>query len=132
MSNFFNGLRGLFFAAAFFISSFSFAQSAGTIGIGVKAGDPTGLDVKFYRAKGAIELVIGRPYYFSGYYKDRNYYVTRFEKYDKYKGGYYYFDNYRAYNPIAIQLHFLKSKPTKAAKELQFYYGLGPQLRMFK
>src|SRR5688572_2397606 len=132
MSIFTNALRSLLFIAAFFISTLSFGQSAGTIGLGIKAGDPTGLSAKFYRSSLDIELVVGRPYYFSGYYNDNGYYVTRFGKYDKYQNGYYLFDNYRAYNPLAVQLHFLKSKSTKAAKELKFYYGGGPQFRSHK
>jgi hypothetical protein len=132
MSNFTNTLRSLFFIAAFFISALSYGQSAGTIGLGVKAGDPTGLTAKFYRSSMAIELVIGRPYYFSGHYNDHGYYVTRFDKYDKYNNGNYFFNNYRAYNPMAVQLHFLKSKSTKSAKELKLYYGGGPQLRSYK
>jgi hypothetical protein len=126
-------LRRSFFAALLFsLSSLAFGQSAGTIGLGVKAGDPTGLSVKFYRPSVAIEVVVGRPYYFSGHYRDNGYYVNRFGKYDKYKNGYYYFDSYRAYNPVAMQIHFLKSKSTKAAKELKWYLGAGPQIRAYK
>ena len=132
MNVFTNACRSLFFVAAFFVSTLAIGQSAGTIGLGVKGGDPTGLTAKFYRSSMAIELVVGRPYYFSGHYYDHGYYNDRFLKYDKYNNGYYTLDNYRAYNPIAVQLHFLKSKSTKAAKELKLYYGGGPQLRSHK
>ena len=124
--------RNILAACFFLLSLQSFGQSAGTIGLGVKAGDPTGLSVKFYRKTAAIELVVGRPYYFSSRYYDNHYYSDRFFKYDKYSNGYYSFDRYEAHNPIAIQLHFLKSKATKSIKELKLYYGGGPQLRAFK
>ena len=132
MINFKNVWRSLFFVVAFFISTVGFSQSAGTIGLGVKGGDPTGLSVKFYKAAMAIELVVGRPYYFSGRYYNGSYYSDRFYKIDKYKHPYYKYGYYTARNPIAIQLHFLKSKSTKTAKELKWYYGAGPQLRMHK
>lgn len=121
----------LLFSAAFFSSSISRAQSAGTVGIGIKGGDPTGLSLKFYQKKGAIEVNAGRPYYFSGhFYNDDLYYRERFYKINKYKGvNYYRYHSYAVSNPVAIQVHFLKSKPTKTAKELNWYYGLGPQLR---
>lgn len=124
--------RHILMAGLLLLSLQGAAQSSGTIGLGVKAGDPTGLSVKFYRPTAAIELVVGRPYYFSSRYYDRGYYDTRFYKYDKYKVGYYTFDNYRVYNPLAVQLHFLKSKATKGTKELKLYYGGGPQLRAYK
>ena len=117
----------LFFLAALALSSNSFGQAKGTIGLGVKAGDPTGLSVKFYQAASAIEVVVGRPYYFSSRFHDHGYYHDRFYKNNKLKG--YHFDHYTAGNPVAVQIHFLKHKKTKAAKELQLYVGLGPQLR---
>jgi hypothetical protein len=132
MNKFTNAWRSLLFVAAFFISFLSFGQSAGTIGLGVKGGDPTGLSVKFYRPSLSIELVVGRPYYFSGRYYDNSYYSKRFYKIDKYNYPYYKFGYYTARNPMAIQVHFLKSKATKTAKELKWYYGAGPQLRMHK
>ena len=132
MSIFTKTLCSLFFIGAFFISTLSFGQSAGTIGLGVKGGDPTGITAKFYRSSLDIELVVGRPYYFSGRYYDNKYYSTRFYKIDKYNHPYYKFGYYTASNPVAIQLHFVKSKGTKTAKELKWYYGAGPQLRMHK
>lgn len=111
-------------------SGSSGSTNAGTIGIGIKAGDPTGLSVKFYQPKLAIEIVAGRPYYFSGRYYDDDYYYDRFYKYDKYRG--YYYDRYEATKPVALQVHFLKSKGTKTAKELNWYFGLGPQFRAYK
>lgn len=111
-------------------SSSSGGVSAGTIGIGVKAGDPTGLSVKFYQPKLAIEIVAGRPYYFSGRYYNDKYYYDRFYKYDKYRG--YYYEHYEASNPFALQIHFLKSKGTKTSSSLSWYYGGGPQFRAYK
>jgi hypothetical protein len=143
--------RAPLFIIAVLISATSFAQkkstkkgssstassvSAGTIGIGVKAGDPTGLSVKFYQPKLAIEIVAGRPYYFSGRYHQDKYYYDRFNDYDKYKGysyGYgYQLHHYETSNPIAIQVHFLKSKATKTSSSLNWYYGGGPQFRAYK
>jgi hypothetical protein len=143
-------IQTFLFLAAFFFSTLSFAQkttskksnpkksasksNSGMIGLGVKAGDPTGLSVKFYQPKLDIELVVGRPYYFNGrYYSNKgynNYYSDRFYKYKKYNG--YYFYDYEAGNPIAFQAHFLKSKGTKSAKELSWYYGAGPQIRSYR
>lgn len=123
-------LRGFFLVAALFSVTTVFGQSAGTIGLGIKGGDPTGLSAKFYRKTGAIEVVVGRPYYFSGRYHSDSYFRKRFYKKDKYK--YYRYSTFEASNPVAIQVHFLKSRPTKAAKELNWYLGLGPQLRAHK
>jgi hypothetical protein len=123
-------LRRSFFAALLFsLSTLAFGQSSGTIGLGVKAGDPTGLSVKFYRPTAAIEVVVGRPYYFSGRYYNNSYYNKRFYKIDKFKHSYYHYGYYSASNPVALQIHFLKSKSTKAAKELKWYLGAGPQFR---
>jgi hypothetical protein len=130
----------LFSLILLLISAISFsvspacAQSPGTVGIGIKGGDPTGLSLKFYRKAGAIEVNAGRPYYFSGhFYDDDPYYRERFYKMDKFKGvNYYQYRGYTVSNPVAIQVHFLKSKGTKTAKELNWYYGLGPQLRGYK
>lgn len=108
----------------------TYGQGKGTIGLGVKAGDPTGLSVKFYQASSAIEVVVGRPYYFSSRYYNNRYYYDRFYKVNKWKG--YHYDYYTASNPVAVQVHFLKHKQTKAAKELQLYVGLGPQLRAYR
>ncbi len=127
-----NMFRSFIFATAFMISAVCFGQSAGTIGLGIKGGDPTGLSAKFYRSGLDIELVIGRPYYFNSRYSDRKYYEDRFITYQEFNNDRYYFNDYRAYNPVAVQLHFLKSKATKSAKELKFYYGGGPQLRTYK
>ncbi|MBK0403948.1 hypothetical protein I5M27_13215 [Adhaeribacter sp. BT258] len=124
-------LRRSFFAALLFsLSTLAFGQSAGTIGLGVKAGDPTGLSVKFYRPALDIEVVVGRPYYFSGRYHNNGYYRDYFYKNKKYK--YYRYHYYEVGNPVAFQVHFLKSKSTKAAKELKWYLGAGPQLRTHK
>jgi hypothetical protein len=120
-------LRVLLLAVALFSTSFVFGQSAGTIGLGIKAGDPTGLSAKFYRKNADIEIVVGRPYYFSGRYYSDNYFRKRFDK--KYNTNHYRFYYYETSNPVAVQVHFLKKKGTKTAKELNWYYGLGPQLR---
>ncbi|KAA9332697.1 hypothetical protein [Adhaeribacter soli] len=126
----FTSLRALLLAVALFSTSFVFGQGAGTIGLGIKAGDPTGLSAKFYRKNTDIEVVVGRPYYFSGRYHSEAYFRKRFYKNDKYK--YYSYSTYEASNPVALQVHFLKSKATKSAKELKWYLGLGPQLRAHK
>lgn len=118
--------------ALFFLVSGTVLAQKGTIGLGVKAGDPTGLSIKFYQPKNPIELIIGRPYYFSGYYNDDHYYRDRFDKYDRFSNSNYKFDHYAAHSPFAIQLHWLKQQPLKMQKGLDWYLGAGPQFRAFK
>ena len=122
--------RSFLAAILFCLSSLAFAQSPGTVGLGVKIGDPTGLSVKFYRPSAAIEVVAGRPYYFSGHYRNDGYYRDWFYKDKKHK--YYRYHYYEASSPVALQVHFLKSKATKAAKELKWYLGAGPQFRTYR
>ncbi|HSI91792.1 MAG TPA: hypothetical protein VK927_11795 [Adhaeribacter sp.] len=129
MKNCISFTRIYILAAVLLVSGTAFAQKPGTIGLGIKAGDPTGLSAKFYQSSFDIELVVGRPYYFSSRYRSNSYYNTRFYKIDKFSNKYYKFGYYESANPLAIQVHFLKTKATKTAKELKWYYGGGPQLR---
>jgi hypothetical protein len=102
-------------------------------GIGVRAGDPTGLTVKKYMGGKALEASIGRSYTFYG----RGWYDNRFNTwYNDQKFGYesYEYIGYKHSLPISIQVHYLLQKDlSKVADEnipgLDWYLGVGGQLR---
>ncbi|MHB1279508.1 MAG: hypothetical protein ACYC1Q_14060 [Bacteroidia bacterium] len=108
-----------------------FAQD--TWGVGVRLGDPSGISIKKYTGKNALELSIGRTYVW-GY---RNWYNDRFH--DWYIDQHYPYKDfqyigYRSSGPLGVQLHYLFNNPIKnVGKEdlsgLQWYYGIGAQFR---
>ncbi len=104
-----------------------------TWGLGVRVGDPSGITVKKYMSKNALELSIGRTHVWG----PRNWYYDRFDHWyvDK-KFGYkeYQYIGYRSSAPLGVQLHYLFNNPiNNVGKEstdgLHWYYGLGAQFR---
>ena len=111
------------------------SASAGNFGIGVKFGDPSGLSLKKYMNGKALELCIGRSYMFHG---GPRYYNKRFDHWyhDWHRDYPYYRDvQYHGYSrsfPLSIQLHYLFQKDLKGVDNLQWYLGLGAQMRYQK
>jgi hypothetical protein len=91
-------------------------------GIGLRLGDPFGLTVKKYTPHGkALEFNIGSTAYWGYDYRDRFYEDSRFRNYD--------YVGYRREGAISVQVHLLFQKDFPQAKGLQWYWGIGPQLR---
>lgn len=102
-------------------------------GLGVRLGDPSGISIKKYMSKNALELNIGRTYVWGhrGWYNDRFDYW-----YGNKKFGYpdYEYIGYRSSQPLAIQVHYLFNNPINSIGQentdgLHWYYGLGAQFR---
>jgi hypothetical protein len=101
-------------------------------GIGVRLGDPSGITIKKYMSRTALELSIGR----SHLYSNRSRYDRGFDDwyYDK-NYGYKEFQylGYKRSAPIGVQLHYLFHKPltTRDASvgNLDWYLGFGGQFR---
>lgn len=113
--------------------TFAANVKAQNFGIGVRFGDPSGITVKKYFAKSALELSVGRTYwlYHRGWY-DRRFVAW----YDEQKFGYKEFQyiGYSASPPIGVQLHYLIRKPISSVGEettsgLEWYFGFGGQVR---
>lgn len=102
-----------------------------TWGLGVRLGDPSGITVKKYMSKNALELSFGRTYVWG----HRNWYNDRFNYwYGNQKFGYKEFQyiGYRSSAPLGLQLHYLFNNPVKNVKNaegLHWYYGIGAQFR---
>lgn len=97
-------------------------------GLGVRLGDPSGITLKKYMDKNALEVSVGRTHLFYG----DKWYDKRFNKwYDGKKFGYQDFQYlaYKASTPIGIQVHYLFRKPLESASGLEWYFGVGGQLR---
>ncbi len=113
----------------FLLLSVQYASAQkGKWGAGVRLGDPTGISVKKYGAKNNLEFNIGRSYYLYSYkynYERGFYGYGKFKDRNVYRYGYYGGTT----APIAIQLHFMKQKPIKDIKGMDWYIGVGPQFR---
>jgi hypothetical protein len=121
----------------FFVSTHSFSQKKSTRssstfpyhwGIGIKLGDPTGLSVKKYMGNKALELVVGRAYYYDSYYGYYKYHD------DRYKHGYYYGPGpgrnvYDFSTPLSLQVRYLIHKNINDLQGLRWYFGFGGQVR---
>ena len=90
-------------------------------GIGLRLGDPTGLTVKKYLSNSkALEFNIGRSNWGYDYY-DQFQHDNRYKNYD--------YLSYDGRPALAIQAHLLFQKDFPKAKGLQWYWGVGPQVR---
>lgn len=90
-------------------------------GIGLRLGDPLGLTVKKYLAGGkALEFNIGSSSSWGYDYRDHFY--------DRYN-NYQYLGHDRK-SAISFQAHYLFHKDFPSAKGLQWYWGVGAQLRV--
>jgi hypothetical protein len=103
----------------------STSSSGKNFGVGVKLGDPLGLSLKKYNGNKAFELIIGRSYYYGG----ADYYGYYYKHDKRFKNGYVYGGYDTRSTPIAIQLHYLIHKDISSVDGLQWYYGVGGQLR---
>ena len=103
-----------------------------SFGIGLRLGDPSGVSFKKYFSKNALELSIGRSYMFYGrpryydrhfnrWYEDHRHIHPRYKEV-RYLGG------ERGY-PVSFQLHYLIQKKLKGLDNLNWYWGIGAQLR---
>lgn len=112
----------------FFFAHSNYAQDHW--GIGLRAGDPTGITAKKYMGKNALEISFGRTYY---WYSGGDWYNRRIDYwYDKQNYDYRNFDpyNYRSSVPLALQVHYLFHRDVKEIDNLQWYWGVGGQARM--
>lgn len=110
----------------------SFGQK--NLGIGVRLGDPSGITIKKYLSKNALEFNIGRSYPWYGrgrWYNDNfdNWYAGK-----KYAYKEYQYIGYRSQFPLSIQARYLFQRPIgKVGKEnlsgLDWYLGVGGQFR---
>lgn len=85
-------------------------------GLGLRAGSLTGLTVKKYLGKSALEFNLG-PLYTYGYN-----YNKRFKDDYQYVG-------YGRNKGLGMQLHYMGQRAIKGASGLEWYYGGGVQLR---
>jgi hypothetical protein len=111
------------------------SSSNPNLGVGLRLGDPTGLTVKKYLGRNALEFNVGRTYMFSGgarYYDRRfdDWYDDWYRDYPHYKD--FQYTGYSRSAPISFQLHYLFQKDIKEVDNLQWYWGLGAQLRIQK
>lgn len=100
-------------------------------GLGVRLGDPSGLTIKKYMSKTALELNVGRTnwLYGNGWYNGRFYSWYKAERL-----GYKEFEyvGYRTTMPASVQLHYLFRKGINKVGEetvngLEWYWGFGAQ-----
>lgn len=101
-------------------------KSSGTTpkswGIGLRLGDPLGLTAKKYLPGGkALEFNIGRSGYNGFDYRDDFYDRDKYSDFDLL--------DYDQGNSVSIQAHYLFQKDFPNAKGLQWYWGIGPQIR---
>lgn len=115
--------------------TFSFGSLAqNNWGVGLRAGDPSGITVKKYTGNNALEFSIGRSHWwsrgswynrrFDDWYRDQNYNYQEF----KYVG-------YKASAPLGMQLHYLFHRDItnigdESISGLDWYFGFGGQFRM--
>ncbi|MFN3402557.1 MAG: SH3 domain-containing protein [Cytophagaceae bacterium] len=100
-------------------------------GIGLRLGDPTGLTIKKYLEKSALEFSIGRGYMFYG---DRYYHRGFDRRYDHYYYNHPHYERfeYRYYSasfPLAVQLHYVFQNNFAGVDNLYWYAGFGGQFR---
>ena len=94
-------------------------------GVGIKVGDPLGVTIKKYSGNKALELIIGRTYYWGRYNHDYYFYHD-----NRYKNKGYRFSHSYGYSaPIAIQFHYLVHKDIHQLNGLKWYAGFGGQFR---
>ncbi len=109
------------------------AQTETNLGIGIRAGDPSGITIKKYFSKNALELNIGR----TQLWNRNGWYDNRFDYWYKNKNyGYEDFQylGYRGSVPLSVQLHYLFQNKisklgTREVNGLDWYFGIGGQFR---
>lgn len=99
-------------------------------GIGARIGDPLGITAKSYtQNQTALEFSLGQPsriWYNNNYYEDRF-----FDKggYDKTKQNFHKLD-WRLSYAIALQVHHLWHQEIRQLPGLDWYWGVGGQIRV--
>lgn len=122
-------MKKILFVAALVITTVAFGQK--NWGLGVRLGDPSGLTLKKYMTKTALELNVGRTNWLYGdgwynnrfgvWYRDQNLGYTDFQ----YLG-------YQTSVPVSVQLHYLFRRGINKVAEqevngLEWYLGFGAQ-----
>ncbi|MDQ3395526.1 MAG: SH3 domain-containing protein [Bacteroidota bacterium] len=93
-------------------------------GIGLRGGNPAGITVKKYNANKAWEFNVGHTYYWNQYgYRDAFYNYGPYAKYRNVE-----IKDWHRGRALAFQVHHLWHKDLNA-EGLQWYYGLGGQLK---
>jgi hypothetical protein len=101
-------MKKLFLIHCFlFFATFAMAQKKDW-GIGFRLGEPTGISIKKYFKKDALELNFGRAYW------------------GRWGNKYYGYDDYNG-NAFALQLHYVIQRQIKSVKGLDWYLALGGQ-----
>ncbi len=118
----------LFFLLGLALTGSAVAQKQTPWGIGIRAGDPSGLTLKRYQGSTAWEFNLGRTHVFHG----RGYYDRRFNRWyeRQYDFHDYRYRGVRAFSPgVGVQVRYLVHKPLFGEPGLVWYYGAGAQLR---
>lgn len=92
--------------------------------IGVRFKNPSGISVKRYLGKHALELNIGTIRHWKNYHHG---YLTNTN--DKPEDGYYFHHVDRISGPLAMQLHYVQHNVLMNFPGLTCYYGFGAQMR---
>jgi len=90
-------------------------------GIGIRGGSLSGLSVKKYLGKSALEFNLG-PLYSYGYNHNKRFYKYRDDDDYLYVG-------YRRNSGLGLQAHYMGQRAISGAPGLDWYYGGGVQLR---
>lgn len=119
-------------ALALLISINSYGQN--NLGVGLRFGDPTGITLKKYMGKNALEFNLGRSY---GWYGRGRYYTNHFNTWYSNKKYAYADYQYLGYNtplPLTLQGHYLwhnnfNKIGNGKLNGLTWYFGTGAQFR---
>lgn len=109
------------------MNSLTFAQYK-SWGLGLHIGDPLGISVKKYLTeRTALEAGIGRTGIWGYNYENAFY---RHEQYDHEQ---YKYRQHRLHSAIAFQVHYIMQQPIPKGsfRGIEWYYGIGGQLRSF-
>ena len=108
------------------ISTATLAQQNKNWGVGLRLGDPVGLSAKKYLSRQrAVEFNLGRTWAYN--------YSNAFYRRDQYNRDFYDYDWHRVRSSVSLQGRYLihKDLGLKEVRGLDWYYGIGAQLRMF-
>lgn len=91
-------------------------------GIGLRLGDPLGVSAKKYLSNGkALEFNLGQSSHWGYDYRDHFY--------DEYNRRNHNYVGHKKNSSVSIQGHLLFQKDFPNAEGLQWYWGVGPQIR---
>lgn len=116
-----------------FLAFLSLSVSAQKIGLGLRAGDPSGLTIKKYMGGKALEFNLGSSgvWYRHGWYDKRfdDWYFDQKFDYDAYE-----YKGFHGASAVSLQLHYLFQKDLsnflgENTPGLEWYVGAGVQLR---